>query len=239
MTPVERPSPNHDARGSTPVDTLVLHYTGMESAEAALARMCDPTTKVSAHWLVDEDGTVYALVGEHRRAWHAGLAHWRGHTDVNARSIGIELQNPGHEFGYRAFPEPQMVALVGLCSSIASRHPIVPRNVVGHSDVAPARKCDPGELFDWRRLAAAGIGVWPSAAEGASADDGPPDMPTGEVQARLAAYGYEVAASGGADDATRTVVAAFQRHFRPALITGEPDAGTCAVLRALGDLTEA
>lgn len=232
MAPVERPSPNHDGRGAAPVDMLVLHYTGMARCADALARLCDPDAKVSAHWLVDEDGTVYRLVDEERRAWHAGVAHWRGHDDVNARSIGIELHNPGHEFGYRPFPEPQMAALIPLCRAILARHPIPERNVVGHSDVAPARKLDPGELFDWPRLAAEGIGLWPGAVAPAAAV---PDA--GAVQARLAAFGYGVSRSGALDEQTRAAVAAFQRHFRPARVTGEFDAETAGVLDALEKLT--
>ncbi len=231
---IDRPSPNHDARGGAPVDMLVLHYTGMQRCADALDRLCDPAAKVSAHWLVDEDGTVYRLVGEDRRAWHAGVAHWRGHDDVNARSIGIELHNPGHEFGYRPFPQAQMAALIPLCRDILARHPIPPRNIVGHSDVAPARKQDPGERFDWARLAAAGIGLWPGPVAATSHDSR-----IDELQVRLAAYGYGVPASGVLDDATRSVLAAFQRHFRPAAVTGEPDAETVAILGALEKLTSA
>jgi len=231
---VDRPSPNHDARAGAPVDILVLHYTGMERCADALDRLRDPSAKVSAHWLVDEDGTVYRLVDEDRRAWHAGVAHWRGHDDVNARSIGIELHNPGHEFGYRPFPEPQMAALIPLCRGILARHPIPARNVVGHSDVAPARKLDPGERFDWPRLAAAGIGLWPGDVDAA---DGPADI--GEVQARLAAHGYGVPESGVLDEATRAALVAFHRHFRPGRVADEPDSGTLALLRALEKLTSA
>ncbi|MEX2202220.1 MAG: N-acetylmuramoyl-L-alanine amidase, partial [Dongiaceae bacterium] len=155
------PSPNHDARRG-PVDILLLHYTGMVAAEAALKRLCDPVARVSAHYLIDEDGTLWQLVGEDRRAWHAGVSFWAGESDINARSIGIELQNPGHEFGYRAFPEPQMKTLIELAQGILQRHPIPASRVIGHSDVAPTRKEDPGELFDWQRLAAAGIGLWPA-----------------------------------------------------------------------------
>ena len=139
---------------------LVLHYTGMPSAAAALARLCDPGAKVSAHYLVDEDGTVQALVAEQNRAWHAGVSFWRGATGLNDRSIGIEIVNPGHEFGYRPFPPAQMQAVRELCRGILARWPIPARNVVAHSDIAPNRKQDPGELFDWRGLAAAGIGLW-------------------------------------------------------------------------------
>ena len=155
-------SPNFDARPpGARIDMLVLHYTGMVSAEAAIERLCDPAAKVSAHYLIDEDGAVRRLVDENHRAWHAGEASWRGKSDINARSLGIELVNPGHEFGYRPFPEAQMAALEALAQDILARHTIEARNVVGHSDVAPRRKTDPGELFDWRRLAEAGIGLWP------------------------------------------------------------------------------
>ncbi len=140
---------------------LVLHYTGMQTAAAALARLCDPAAKVSSHYLVDEDGAVHALVEEQNRAWHAGVSFWRGATGLNDRSIGIEIVNPGHEFGYRPFPPVQMRAVRALCHGILARWPgIVARNVVAHSDIAPNRKQDPGELFDWRGLAQAGIGLW-------------------------------------------------------------------------------
>ena len=156
MKPVDRPSPNWDSRGGMPVDMLVLHYTGMPSGEAALARMCDPAAKVSAHYMIDENGTVHALVPEEMRAWHAGVSYWAGARDINARSIGIELVNPGHEFGYRAFPEGQIAALIELASGILTRHPIAAWRVLGHSDVAPMRKDDPGELFPWPELARQG-----------------------------------------------------------------------------------
>ncbi|MBT4888262.1 MAG: N-acetylmuramoyl-L-alanine amidase [Rhodospirillales bacterium] len=159
---IKRPSPNHNERPlETSVDMLVIHYTGMKNCEDALARLCDVEAQVSAHYLIDEDGTLYQMVDENRRAWHAGVSYWRGITDVNAHSIGIELVNPGHEFGYRAFPEAQMLTLIDLCKDILSRHDISACNVVGHSDVAPERKQDPGELFDWQRLADAGIAQWP------------------------------------------------------------------------------
>src|SRR3954467_5121679 len=165
MKRIDRPSPNHDDRGGAAIDMLVLHYTGMQTAEPALARLCDPAAKVSAHYTIDEDGTVYAHVPEDRRAWHAGVSHWAGISNVNARSIGIELVNPGHEYGYREFPEAQIAALIELCGGILQRHPIPAARVLGHSDVAPARKEDPGELFPWQRLAKAGIGVWSAATK--------------------------------------------------------------------------
>ncbi len=226
---VDRPSPNHDARPpGQQIDILLLHYTDMASAEAALERLCDPAAKVSAHYCVDENGTVYRLVDEGRRAWHAGTASWAGADDINARSIGIELVNPGHTCGYRPFPAAQMAALTALAGDILARHPIPAGRVLGHSDVAPARKRDPGELFDWRALAAQGIGLWPEAT---AAADPVPDL--AEVQARLARFGYAVPRHGRLDAETRAVVAAFQRHFRPAAVTGEVDGETAARLEAL------
>ncbi len=220
MTASERPSPNFDDRpADTPIDMVVLHYTGMESAEAALGRLCDAEARVSAHYVIDEDGTVISLVAEDKRAWHAGVAFWRGETDINGRSVGIELVNPGHQFGYREFPDPQMAALEGLARDILARHPIEPRNVVGHSDVAPGRKTDPGELFDWRRLAAAGIGLWPEGGEGDAE----------KVPEMLAAYGYDTT-----DEAAAMV--AFQRHFCPESLDGRADPQTAGRLKALLDL---
>jgi N-acetylmuramoyl-L-alanine amidase len=169
MRPIEHPSPNQDDRGGAKIDMLVLHYTGMTSGGAALARLCDPAARVSAHYTIDEDGTVYAMVPEARRAWHAGVSRWAGARDINARSIGIELVNPGHEFGYRAFGDAQIAALVALGQGILQRHAIASWRVLGHSDVAPARKDDPGELFPWQRLAEAGIGLWPAHGEDAGA----------------------------------------------------------------------
>jgi len=226
--PIEKRSPNQESRPEACViDTLILHYTGMKTAEAALTRLCDPETKVSAHYLVDEDGSVTALVPEACRAWHAGEACWLGARDLNDRSIGIELVNPGHEFGYRPFPETQMVALEPLLQGILARHPILPERVLGHSDVAPDRRTDPGELFDWQRLARTGIGCWPEAQVEGKA------LPIEEVQQQLHRYGYAVPLSGKADAATKKVVEAFQRHFRPTLIDGKADAETMAQLFGL------
>lgn len=215
-----RPSPNHDARPG-PVDILLLHYTGMVAAEAALERLCDPAARVSAHYLIEENGTLWQLVDEERRAWHAGVSYWAGDSDINARSIGIELQNPGHEFGYRAFPEPQMRRLIELAQGILARHPIPAWRVIGHADVAPARKQDPGELFDWRRLAGAGIGLWPEAGI---------EPPAGrDWQSLLATYGYDTGDPAAA-------LTAFQRHFQPEAL-GEPaDPETCRRLAALCEM---
>ncbi len=210
------PSPNFDARPGG-VDVLVLHYTGMRSAADALARLCDPVAKVSSHYVVDEDGTVYRLVEEGMRAWHAGVSYWRGVRGLNDNSVGIEIVNPGHEFGYRAFPEAQMAAVLELCVGIIGRRGIPARNVVGHSDIAPDRKRDPGELFDWKWLAENGVGVWTDES-----------MAPGDVMGDLAAIGYDVG--------TKDVVLAFQRHFLARHLSGVVDEATArraAVLRSL------
>jgi N-acetylmuramoyl-L-alanine amidase len=196
------PSPNHDSRNGTPISMLVFHYTGMTSGEAALSRLCDPAAKVSAHYTIDEDGTVYGHVPEDRRAWHAGLAFWGGVRDVNAHSIGIELVNPGNEFGYRPFPPAQIAALKKLSLEILKRHTIPAWNVVGHSDVAPARKDDPGELFPWQDFAEDGIGLWPIASASAVGAEA------------LLWLGYDPDAS-----AEKRIIA-FQRHFRPEKLSG-------------------
>ena len=203
---------------------LVIHYTGMRSAQAALDRLIDPAAQVSAHYLIDEDGAITRLVDEAKRAWHAGVSMWRGQAGVNARSIGIELVNPGHEFGYRPFPEAQMQALEELVAAILARHPaILADNIVGHSDVAPTRKADPGELFDWRRLAARGIGLWPQSAQVAAALE-----PVGETEvgATLAEIGYDIA------DRTAAIVA-FQRRFAPHRLDGVPDMDTRLAIAAI------
>jgi N-acetylmuramoyl-L-alanine amidase len=223
---VERPSPNHDARpAAKAIDILLLHYTGMRSCAAALDRLTDPAAKVSSHYLIDEDGTVYRLVDESRRAWHAGVSYWAGERDINGVSIGIELVNPGHDFGYRPFPQPQMAALIELAHGILARQPIPPARVLGHSDVAPARKIDPGELFDWQALAAAGIGHWPEPTEG------PADLAA--IQRALQRYGYDIHMTGRLDDEAAAVLRAFQRHFRPARIDGLVDAETQALIFGL------
>ena len=222
---IEMPSPNFDARqAGCPIDMLVIHYTGMRSAEAAVARLCDPESGVSAHYVIDEDGSVIRLVDEGRRAWHAGRAWWRGEADINARSIGVELVNPGHEFGYRSFPEAQMSALEDLAQGILGRQPIARRNVVGHADVAPRRKCDPGELFDWRRLAGVGVGLWPDAAVSATPVSATTDLET--LSALLTEIGYET------EDLGATVMA-FQRHFRPARVDGAADVETAGLAAAV------
>jgi N-acetylmuramoyl-L-alanine amidase len=226
---VERPSPNHDARAEGPVDILVMHYTGMKTAEEALARLCDPEAKVSSHYTIDRDGTVYRHVAEDRRARHAGVSYWAGVRDVNSRSIGIEIVNPGHEFGYIPFAEPQIAALIDLSRGILARHPIAPARVVGHSDVAPNRKQDPGELFPWARLAEFGIGVWPSIHPPRSGNRGPGEAET--FAENLRRFGYGVPPE--IDWPLADVIAAFQRRFRPSCINGIPDAECQALLDRL------
>ncbi len=220
LTIVQHPSPNFDDRGDNgQIDMLVLHYTGMKTADAALTRLCDQTAKVSAHYFIDEDGAILQLVDERHRAWHAGVAVWRGQDNINQRSIGIEIVNPGHEFGYRAFTEAQMVSVIGLCQNVLSRYAIPARNIVGHSDVAPTRKTDPGELFDWQRLAIAGIGIWPEDAEILEMDK---DI----VACHLDAIGYDISDFSKA-------LRAFQRHYRGQRVTGRIDAGTARRLTGL------
>jgi N-acetylmuramoyl-L-alanine amidase len=215
-----------------------MHYTGMPTAEEALARLCDEQAKVSAHYLVDEDGTVHALVDEKDCAWHAGLSYWRGQRNVNPVSIGIEIVNPGHEWGYRAFPEAQMKALAALSVDITQRHKIAPRDVIAHSDVAPQRKEDPGELFNWAWLARNGVGRWPGKRgrgeeKGRILKQGDTGETVLKIQSDLAEYGYEVPHNGLFDEETHKVVIAFQRHFRPSDIRGIWDEGCEAALAGL------
>jgi len=215
-----KPSPNHDARpAGTAPDMLILHYTGMTSAEAAIARLCDPAARVSSHYVVEEDGRLWRLVPEERRAWHAGESFWAGRRDINAHSIGVEIVNPGHEFGYRPFPAAQMDAVAALAKEISARNPILPRFVIGHSDVAPHRKQDPGELFDWAWLARQGVGLFPDFA--AARAETPRDL--AEAQAALARIGYEIPVTGVLDQRTAQVLIAFQRHYRPRDCSGTLD----------------
>ena len=225
MTQRHSPSPNHDARAPGPVDMVIVLYTGMTGGQAALDRLRDPAAKVSAHYLIDEDGTVHAMVPEDRRAWHAGVSFWSGERDVNSRSIGIELVNPGHEHGYRDFPPAQMRALIDLLDGIRARHPVPPSRVIGHSDIAPARKDDPGERFDWAMLAAAGHAIVPRPAPA----DRRPAAP-GEAGRLLGRIGYDWPADAAGQAA---VLRAFQRRCRPSRIDGQADEETMAQLRGL------
>jgi len=241
---IEAPSPNFDSRQAPP-DLVLLHYTGMPTGEAALARMCDPAARVAAHYMVEEDGRVFRLVPEERRAWHAGVSSWRGERDINAVSIGIEIVNPGHEWGYRAFPDDQIEAVIGLLDAIRGRWAVPDGRILGHSDVAPARKEDPGELFPWRRLAEAGHGLWfepePERVAALGAPLGPGDEGAGVfvLQAGLHRLGYDLPPSGTYDAATTTVVTAFQRHWRQERVDGIADGDTRARLVGLLRLVEA
>ena len=231
------PSPNIEPRnkGRKP-DLLLLHYTGMESATGALAWLTSPDSKVSCHYLVDEDGRITQMVTEAMRAWHAGMANWAGEDDINSCSIGIEIHNPGHEFGYPDFPDAQMKAVVALCRDILGRNDIPPQRVLAHSDVAPARKSDPGEKFDWSRLAKAGIGLW-VAPEPVGSNDGPEPRDESEdvrsLQAALKSLGFGLEASGVYDHATRSAVCAFQRHWRPERVDGHADRSMRVTLKRL------
>lgn len=226
-----RPSPNHgERRGCERPDMLVLHYTGMPNEREALERLCAPESEVSAHYVVLEAGTLIQCVPESRRAWHAGQAFWAGATDINSCSIGIEIANPGHDYGYPAFPPGQIAAVIALCRDIVARHLIRPERLLAHSDVAPARKQDPGEKFPWDALHAEGLGHWVeptpltiSALPLQTGDRGPE---VAALQECLSRYGYAVGAAGEYDAATADAVRAFQRHFRPGRVDGAADVST-------------
>lgn len=217
---IDAPSPNFDARDQ-PISIVVLHYTGMRDAESAIARLRDPEARVSCHYLIAEDGQILRMVAEDQRAWHAGLSYWRGISGINAVSIGIEIVNPGHEFGYRPFPEEQIDALIPLLSGIKERYGITRGNVVGHSDIAPARKQDPGELFPWGRLARLRLAL-PRPTRNLM-DPGWTD--SGFLLA-LERFGYDIRDG-------RAAVVAFQRRFRPELLDGVVDGECRALLLAL------
>ncbi|MCP2671584.1 N-acetylmuramoyl-L-alanine amidase [Maricaulaceae bacterium EIL42A08] len=207
LTVTHRPSPNFNDR-KRPISALVLHYTGMESGAAAIERLCDPDAGVSAHYVVEEDGSVLQLVAENKRAWHAGVGSWRGETDLNSASIGIEIVNGGHDFGLPAYPEAQIAAMIALAQDILSRHAIPATGIIGHSDMAPGRKQDPGEHFPWQRFAGEGIGLWPDQSAGEASVDDP-------VEA-LVEIGYP---KPEGDDPSK-LITAFQRRFMPAAIDG-------------------
>jgi N-acetylmuramoyl-L-alanine amidase len=231
------PSPNHEPRyGVTRPDILLLHYTGMATTEAALERLCDPGPRVSSHYLVFEDGAIIQLVPEARRAYHAGTSSWEGTTDINSRSIGIEIGNQGHDYGSPVFPEVQIAAVIALTRDIVNRWPITPARVLAHSDVAPNRKRDPGEIFPWARLAAAGVGlsVEPEpATPGGALRPGDHGDAVAKLQRMLADYGYGIATTGRYDEATDEIVTAFQRHYRTTRVDGIADVSTVKTLEKL------
>jgi N-acetylmuramoyl-L-alanine amidase len=229
-------SPNIEARrpGMKP-SILLLHYTGMRSAALAIDRLARPESKVSCHYVVDEEGKITQMVAERRRAWHAGQAVWAGESDINSASIGIEIQNPGHEDGYPDFPEAQIAAVIALGLDICERNGIAPARVLAHSDVAPHRKIDPGEKFPWSRLALADLGLWiePEPLAGADSGELSDESTVRAAQEALVAYGYGIEPSGGLDQRTRHVIKAFQRHFRPARVDGILDRSTLVTLERL------
>ncbi|MDJ1158625.1 N-acetylmuramoyl-L-alanine amidase [Chelatococcus sp. SYSU_G07232] len=235
------PSPNHGERKSADgsprrPDMLVLHYTGMPDTGEALNWLCNPVSEVSAHYFVFENGHVLQLVPEARRAWHAGRASWAGETDINSASLGIEIANPGHPGGMPPYPAAQIAALTALCQDIVARWHIPAERVLAHSDVAPARKLDPGETFPWEALHRAGVGHWVPPAPvrgGRFLSPGDAGQPVEALQAMLAMYGYGLSISGRYDAETEQVVAAFQRHFRPERVDGVADASTITTLRDL------
>ncbi len=228
MTLIKKPSPNFDDRAAgKKIDILLLHYTGMISANAAIERLTNKQSKVSVHYVIDEDGAIYHLVDESKRAWHAGTSFWRGERDINSTSIGIEIVNPGHEFGYREFPPAQMQNVLHLSREIIKRHAIKPEFVLGHSDVAVGRKIDPGELFDWKFLSKNGVGIYPHTPMPVAA----PDIKT--VQTWLRKFGYAIDVNGVMDDQTAAVLTAFQRHYCPESMGSGADAATIAALHAV------
>jgi len=232
------PSPNQGERaGGRRPDMIVLHYTGMFDAGDALKRLKAPSSTVSAHYFVFEDGRIIQLVQESRRAWHAGESYWAGETDINSCSIGIEIANPGHDFGYPDFPKRQIAAVTALCRSILTRHTIASTRVLAHSDVAPARKQDPGEKFPWRTLHESGVGHWVKPAPimnfGQSLSAGDRGDAVAALQRMLSEYGYGVQPNGEFDATTSAVVTAFQRHFRPERVDGVADPSTRSTLQEL------
>lgn len=232
----QRPSPNHDAR-TRPLSHIILHYTDMADPQAALTRLCDAQAKVSAHYFIHRTGEIVQLVADDRRAWHAGVSYWRGETDMNSASLGIELDHDGHDVNGKmaAFPPAQMQALIALLKEVTARHVIDRQNILGHSDVAPGRKVDPGAAFDWAALHKAGFGLW---LEGVKTKDvaplaeGSADKAVAPLQKALAAFGYQIQADGHYGPQTVAVIAAFQRHFRPTNVDGIADAETQTLVYA-------
>lgn len=232
------PSPNIEPRkiGTSP-SILILHYTGLPTVERALDVLSRPDCKVSCHYVVDENGRVIQMVAEECRAWHAGVSYWAGETDINSASIGIEIQNPGHMLGYPEFPPVQMQAVAALSRDIVNRHGMAPERVLAHSDVAPGRKIDPGEKFNWAWLAEQGVGRWVAPHPCNPDDEGVPlgtrSADVSRARALLAAYGYKIDLEGPFDPDLQTVVRAFQLHFRQSLTDGRLDRSTLDTLSRL------
>ena len=237
MKIIKAPSPNHDER-TLPVSLLVLHYTGMETGARALAHMCSEAAKVSAHYMVEEDGRIFGLVDEDRRAWHAGVSSWDGEANINSASVGIEIVNGGHDFGLPEFSKAQIDAVIELSKAVIERHDISPFGIVAHSDIAPARKQDPGEKFPWALLAQQGVGFWPDV----KSDDrrvlckiGAQGRDVTILQKGLAYLGYGIGITGIWDEDTNLVIAALQRRYRPEKVDGQVDVQTMEVLTLLAD----
>jgi N-acetylmuramoyl-L-alanine amidase len=236
------PSPNHNERRvHAKPNSVILHYTGMPTGTAALTLLRDPASEVSSHYFVWEDGRISQLVGEERRAWHAGVGFWKGERDLNSASIGVEIVNPGHDGGLPPFPSPQIEAVIALVKDIGERFAIKPERILAHSDVAPTRKIDPGEKFPWKDLWRKGVGHWiePSPiAESPVLRRGQDSGPMRALQEMLALYGYGIEVNGAYDRTSELVIMAFQRHFRQARVDGQVDASTIDTLRRLiGALT--
>lgn len=230
------PSPNIEPRriAGRP-SILILHYTGLFDIEKAIDWLSRPESKVSCHYVITSDGEIVQMVAESERAWHAGLSSWHGETDINSASVGIEIDNPGHEFGLPFYPPRQMQAVARLSRDIIARNAIRPEAVLAHSDIAPQRKIDPGERFDWAWLAGEGVGHW-LAPEAVTADAPSVEMDEAGIRAlqrKLLAYGYETRTDGILDGPARNVIAAFQRHFRTARVDAIADAGTLVTLERL------
>lgn len=222
---IQTPSPNFDERRQ-PLSMLVLHYTGMETGQRALERMCDPEAKVAAHYMVEEDGRIFQLVDEAKRAWHAGVASWNGVEDINSRSIGVEIVNGGHDYGLPDYPREQMEAVIALCKDIQTRNSILPADIVGHSDIAPGRKLDPGEHFPWQQLAENGIGVWPPMDRLA--------LSVGDIS-QLIDIGYNVSAMPDEEE-HRNLITAFQQRWLPNDVTGEGDLETLCRISQIAEV---
>lgn len=241
------PSPNHgERRGVERPDSIILHYTGMPNASEALLWLANPVSEVSCHYFVFEDGRIWQMVPESRRAWHAGKSSWHGETDMNSRSIGIEIANAGHDLSkmppqpgeYPDFPEAQIEAVIRLVADIKARWSILDARILAHSDIAPGRKVDPGERFPWEKLAASGLGLWPKTvpqhpAAPTAYRAGDEGMPVAALQSMLAKFGYGIEISGVYDQRTVDVVTAFQRHWRRERVDGVADGETLGVLRQL------
>lgn len=256
MKILARPSPNFGARPKGNISALVLHYTGMKSAQEALARLCDPLSEVSAHYFITEAGEITELVDPNKRAWHAGISSWRGRSNVNDFSIGIELVNPGHDYGYRPFPDDQIRALLWLLGILYERYPLQQKDIIGHSDIAPGRKCDPGELFPWHKLAGAGFGLWYNSHNRRDLDDisikslNQSDKVDFKHKLEDIGYGFSPCTapsfSGGSMDVSdddlahntefMSVIRAFQRRWRQSSVTGILDAGTITSIDAIHKL---